>query len=83
MEMASSTISDLRPFVRRRVLLGVNGGVVRLQFYRYGLPDLISPSQFWSFSLGCREEDYPRNIYPGCYVLDNGDSYTRLSSGVD
>jgi hypothetical protein len=28
-------------------------------------------------------EDYPRNIYPGCYVLDNGDSYTRLSSGVD
>jgi hypothetical protein len=46
MEMASSTISDLRPFVRRRVLLGVNGGVVRLQFYRYGLPDLTSLSQF-------------------------------------
>jgi hypothetical protein len=26
---------------------------------------------------------YPRNFYPSCYVLDNGDSYTRLSSGVD
>jgi hypothetical protein len=22
-------------------------------------------------------------FYPGCYVIDNGDSYTRLSSGVD
>jgi hypothetical protein len=50
---------------------------------RYGLPDLTSPSQFWSFSLGCREEDYPHNIYPGCYVLDNGDSYTRFSNDVD
>jgi hypothetical protein len=84
MEMASSTISDLRPFVRRRdLLLGVNDGVVRLQFYRYGLSDLTSPSRFWSFSHGCREEDYPRNICPGCYVLDNDDSYTRLSSDVD
>jgi hypothetical protein len=46
-EMASSTISDLRPFVRRRdLLLGVNGGVVRLQFYRYGISDLTSPSRF-------------------------------------
>jgi hypothetical protein len=39
--------------------------------------------QFWSFSHGCREEDYPHNICPGCYVLDNGDSYTRLSNDVD
>jgi hypothetical protein len=45
MEMASSTTSDLRPFVRLRdLLLGVNGGVVILQFYRYGLSDLTSPS---------------------------------------
>jgi hypothetical protein len=52
MEMTSSTISDLRPFVRRRdLLLGVNGGIVRLQFCRYGLPDLTSPSQFWIFFL--------------------------------
>jgi hypothetical protein len=84
MKMASSTISDLWPFVRRRdLLLSVNGGVVRLHFYRYGLPDLTSPSQFWSFSHGCREEDYPRNICPGCYLIDNGDSYTRLSNEVD
>jgi hypothetical protein len=48
--MSSSTISDLQDFVQRRdLLLGVNGGVVRLQFYRYGLSDLTSPSRFWSF----------------------------------
>jgi hypothetical protein len=29
------------------------------------------------------EEDYPCNIYPGCYVLDNGDSSTWLFSDVD
>jgi hypothetical protein len=34
------------------------------------------------FFHGCRKEDYPRNIYPGCYILGNGDLYTRLSSGV-
>jgi hypothetical protein len=35
--MTSSIISDLRPFVRQRdLLLGVNGGVVRLEFCRYG-----------------------------------------------
>ena len=84
MEMASSTISDLRPFVRRRDLLpGVNGGVVRLKFNRYGLSDLASPDRFWSFSHGCRKEDYPRNFCPGCYVLDNGDSYSRLPSDVN
>jgi hypothetical protein len=57
--------------------------LVRLQFYRYGLSDLTSPSRFWSFSHGCRDEDYPCNISHGCYVLDNGDSYFRLSSDVN
>jgi hypothetical protein len=48
--MSSSTISELQAFVQRRdLLLGVNGGVVRLQFYRYGLLDLTSSSRFWSF----------------------------------
>jgi hypothetical protein len=84
MEMVSSTISDLRPFVwRQDLLLGVNSSVVRLQFYRYNLSYLTSPSRSWSFSHGCPKEDYPRNIYSGRYVLDNGDSYTRFSSDVD
>jgi hypothetical protein len=84
MEMISSTISDLRPFVRRRDLLhGVNAVIVRLLFYRCGLSDLTSPSRFWSFSHGCREEDYPRNICPDCYVLNNSVSYTQLFNDVD
>jgi hypothetical protein len=50
MKMSSSTISDLQAFVQRQdLLVGVNGGVVILQFYRYGLSDLTSSSQFWSF----------------------------------
>jgi hypothetical protein len=81
--MTSSTISDLQTFVRRQQLLpGVNGVVVKLQFYRYGLIDLTLSSQFWSFTHGCHEEDYPRNICPGCYILDNGDSCTRLFNDV-
>jgi hypothetical protein len=45
MTMSSSTISDLQAFVQRRDLLpGVNVGVIRLQFFRYGLSDLTSPS---------------------------------------
>jgi hypothetical protein len=77
-------ISDLQLFVRRRDLLpGVNGGAVRLQFFRYGLQDLASSDRFWIVSLGCREEGYPRNIYPDCYVFDNGYSYSGLSSDVD
>ena len=84
MEMTSSAISDLRPFVRRRDLLpDVNGGVERLQLSRYGCSDLTSPDRSWIFSHGCREEDYPRSLCPGCYVLDNGDSYSRLSINVD
>jgi hypothetical protein len=47
MEMASSTISDLRIFVRRRDLLpDVNGDVERFKFFRYGPSDLASPDQF-------------------------------------
>jgi hypothetical protein len=46
--MSSFTISDLQRFVRRRDLLpSVNGGAVRLQFFRYGIQDLASPDQFW------------------------------------
>ena len=81
--MISSTISNLRLFVRQRDLLpGVNGGVARWILSRYGPSDLALPDRFWIFSHGCREEDYPRNI-PVCYVLDNGDSSFRLSSDVD
>ena len=43
MKMASSTIS-LLPFVCRRDLLGVNGGVEGLNFSRYGPSDLASPN---------------------------------------
>jgi hypothetical protein len=84
MEMASSIIIDFRPFDRRRDLpSGVNGGVERLNSFRYGPSDLASPDQFWIFSLSCREENYPRSIYPGGYILDNGDSYPRLPSDDD
>jgi hypothetical protein len=34
-------------------------------------------------SLGCREEDCPRSFCIGCYILDNGDSFSRLSRDVD
>jgi hypothetical protein len=33
--------------------------------------------------VGCREEVFPRNIYRGCYLLDNGDLYSQLASNVD
>jgi hypothetical protein len=75
MEMASSSIIDLRFFLRRRDLRpDVNGGIKRLKFSRYGSLDLASPDRSWIFSHGRREEYYPRNNFPGCYVLDNGDS---------
>jgi hypothetical protein len=45
--------------------------------------DLASPDRSWIFSHGRREEYYPRNNFPGCYVLDNGDSYSRFPSDVD
>jgi hypothetical protein len=84
MEMSSSTIIDLRFFLRWRDLRpDVNGSVGRLKFSRYGSSDLASPDQSWIFSHGRCEEYYPRNNLPGCYVLDNGDSYSRLPSDVD
>jgi hypothetical protein len=83
MEMASSTITDLRSFLRRDILPDVSGSVGRLNFSRYGPSDLASPERSWIFSHGCCEEYYPCNISPGCYVLDNGDSCSRLPSDVD
>jgi hypothetical protein len=84
MEMASSIIINLQFFLRRWDLRpGVNGSVGRLKFSRYGSSDLALPDRSWIFSHGRREEYYPRNNFPGCYVLDNGDSYSRLSSDVN
>jgi hypothetical protein len=83
-EMASSTIIDLRFFLQQRDLRpGVNGSIERLQFSRYGSSDLALPDRSWIFSHGRREEYYPRNNFPACYVLDNGDSYSRLPSDID
>jgi hypothetical protein len=39
--------------------------------------------QSWTFSHGRREEYCSRNICHGCYIFDNGDSYTQLASDVD
>ena len=79
MEMISSAINDLPHFVRRRdILPDVNGGFGRLSLSRYGSSDLASSDQSWIVSYGCREEVCPCNIYPGYYVFDNGDSFSRL-----
>jgi hypothetical protein len=45
--------------------------------------DLASPDRSWIFSHGRRDEYYPHNNFPGCYVLNNGDSYSRLPSDID
>jgi hypothetical protein len=75
MEMTSSKIIDLWPFdLRRDLPFDVNGGVGRLNSFRYGPSNLTSPDRFWIFSLDRREENYLRDICPGCYVLNNGDS---------
>jgi hypothetical protein len=82
MKMASSIIIDLRPFDGRRYLPpGIDGGVEKLNSFRYGPSDLASPDRLWIFSLGRHEENYPCNT--GCYVLDNGGSYSRIPSDVD
>jgi hypothetical protein len=60
-----------------------NGDVERLQFSRYGSSDLVSSDQFWIFYHGFHEEDYPHIFCPGNYVLDIGDSYSRLFSDID
>jgi hypothetical protein len=83
-EISLFIISDLQLFVRQRDLLpDVNGGAIRLQFFRYGLQDAASPYRFWIISPGCCEEGYLCNICPDCYIFDNGDSYSRLSSDID
>jgi hypothetical protein len=61
----------------------VSSGVVRSNFFRYGLSDIALPDQSWMIFVGCREEVFPRNIYPGYYVLDNSDLYSQLASDVD
>jgi hypothetical protein len=64
--------------VRRRDLLpGINGVIGRLNFWKYGLLNLASQDQFWTFSYGCCKENYPRNICSGCYVFDNGNSSSQ------
>jgi hypothetical protein len=84
MEMAASTIIDLRHLDRRRDLPpGVNGGVGRLNSFRYGPSHLALLDRFWIFSLSRREENYPCSIFPGGYILNNGDSYPRLPNDVD
>jgi hypothetical protein len=84
MEKIRFAISVLLPFIRQREFsLGVSDGVGRSNFFRYGLSDLALPDRSWMIFVGCREEIFPCNIYPGCYVLDNGDSYFRLASDVD
>jgi hypothetical protein len=50
---------------------------------RYGLSDLALPNRSLMIFVGCRDEVFPCNIYPGCYVLNNGDSYSRLASHVN
>jgi hypothetical protein len=85
-KMASSTISDFQFFVRRWDLLpDLNGGVGRLIFSRFGHSDLASPDRFWicSHSNGCRVGDYSCNICSNCYILVNGDSYSRSTSNID
>jgi hypothetical protein len=84
MKMTSSTIIDLWPIFQRRDLSpGVNDGVGRLKLSRYGPSDLALPDRSWIFSHGCHGDVCPCNIYPNCYVLDNGDSYPWLSNDVD
>ena len=38
---------------------------------------------FFFFLHYCHEQQCPRNICPGCYVLDNGVSFPQLSSDID
>jgi hypothetical protein len=77
MEEISFSISVLRPFVRRHeFFLGVSDSVGRLNFFRYGLSDIAMLDRSWMIFVGCRKKVFYCNIYPGCYVLDNGDSYS-------
>jgi hypothetical protein len=81
--MKIASINDFSGFVQRHDLLPVvNGDVERLNFFRYGPLD-ASSDQSWTFSHGCHEEYCPCNLYPGCYVFDNGDSYSLIVSNDD
>jgi hypothetical protein len=65
MEMASTTISDLCTFVRRRDLLpGVNSVIERLKFSRYGPSDLAS-----YFQLPSDVDQAVRLLFSGILVL--------------
>jgi hypothetical protein len=78
MEEIIFSISVLQPFVRRcEFFLSVNDGVGRSNFFRYEMSDLALSDRSCMIFIGCREEVFPRSIYPSCYVLDNGDSYSR------
>jgi hypothetical protein len=55
----------------------------KISSFKYGPSDLASSDRFWIFSLGGHENNYSCNICPGCYVLDNSDSYSRLPVDVD
>jgi hypothetical protein len=84
LEEISFSLSVLWHFARQReFFLGVSDGVGRSNFSRYGLSDLTLPDRSWMIFVGCHEKVFSRKIYPGCYVLDNGDSYSRLASDVD
>ena len=52
------------------------------KFSRYGFSDLASPGRFRIFSHGCRMRIILATFVGG-YVLDNGDSYSRLPNDVD
>lgn len=45
--------------------------------------NLASPDRSRIFSYGYHEDVCPRNICPGYYILDNGDSYSRVPGDVD
>jgi hypothetical protein len=84
MKIASTTISHLRHFIQRREpLLGVNAHGGKLSFFRYDPLDLAAPYHFLDFFYCFHEEDCPCNICSGCYVLNNIDSYSRLSRDVE
>jgi hypothetical protein len=63
--------------------MAVNGSLGRSNFSKYSPLDFASSDRSWIFSHGCREEYCPRNFCPGCYILDNGDSCSRLPSNDD
>jgi hypothetical protein len=81
MEMTTSSISVLWLFVQRHeFLLDVTGGVGRSNLLRYDLLDLALPDRSRMVFVDFHEEVCPCNIYLGCYVLGNGNLYSRSSA---